>query len=327
MNKLALIPVLMAAMVGCGGGGGGGGGDKGTVSFALTDAPVDTADHVVITVDKVILRRDGADDITVDRFTIPTLALINADTFQIDLLDYQNGKRVLIIDGLVVPAGTYSQLILHVLDDDVNNSYVDVGGTRTPIKLPSDELKLGGLNVAVDGVYTYTLDFDLRKSMTYNPGPNRYILKPRGMRIVSDALAATLTGAVDNTLFNSVAPCSSKVDPLAGNTAYLYQGHGFGTLADVYDPDVATGVPVGVINPYAAANVYQAGDGSWHYRFGFLPAGDYTLAFSCNAEGDFAESYDGVTIPLPSDQRVQITLTAGQQTTCNLPISGTSCAP
>ena len=322
MKKLVTVAALSAVLLGCGGGGGGSdsSASTGTVSFGVTDAPVDSADHVVITVDKVTLRRDGAADVVVDRFTIPSLGLSNAESFQIDLLDYQNGKNVLVINDLVVPAGSYSQLVLHVLDNDVNYSYVELDGTRTPIKQPSNDLKLGGFTVDVNGVYTYMLDFDLRKAMTYNPGPDRYILKPRGVNIVSQALAATLTGSVDNALFNTDPQCASKTAPTVGNVVYLYQGHDLGsTLADVYDPDVATGSPVGP-NPYVAANVYQAGDGTWHYHFGYLPAGNYTLAFSCNAEGDYADTYDGIVIPLPSGQRKEVTLTAGQSTTVDLPV-------
>jgi hypothetical protein len=328
MNKNLVLIALALALTACGGGGGSDSG-TGKVSFALADAPVDTADHVVITVDKVLLRRDGAADIAIDRFTIPSLNLTDADTFQIDLLDYRHGNRALIVNNLVVPAGSYSQLVLHVLDDNVNYSYVEVNGARTPIKLPSGDLKLGGFSVDTNGVYTYTLDFDLRKAMTYNPGPDRYILKPRGVRIVSDALAASLSGQVDSALFdpNTIPACAGKVDPTVGNVAYLYQGQALDPLklADVYDPDLATGVPTGGINPYEATNVYQAQDGSWHYQFGFVPAGNYTLAFSCNAAGDYADTYDGISIPLPSDQLVQISLTAGQQKTCNLPASGGNC--
>jgi hypothetical protein len=335
MKRFLRVAAFASAclLTGCGGGGGGGGETAapgtGKVSFGVSDAPVDDASHVVITVDKVTLRRDGAADVVVDRFSIPALHLTNADTFQIDLLDYRNGARLLVIDNLEVPAGTYSQLVLHVLDEDVNYSYVDTVNGRTPIKLPSGDLKLGGLNVNVGGVYTYTLDFDLRRSMTYNPGPDRYILKPRGVRIVDEALAARLGGVVDHGLFNTVAPCSSKVDPTVGNVVYLYQGHGLDRtrLADSFDPTLpGASFPSAALEPFGAANVSQALDGSWHYMFGYLPAGDYTLAFSCAAEGDFADTYDGITLPLPSDQWAEITLAAGQNATCGLPFASGLCA-
>jgi hypothetical protein len=331
MKKIAAITALSILLYGCGGGGGGGSGDgstsnTGTVSLAVADALVDNADSVVITVDKVILRRDGASDVVIDRFTIPSLGLSDTDTFQIDLLDYRNGNRLLIVDNLVVPAGTYSQLILQVLDNDVNYSYVDTLGNRVPIKQPSEQLKLGGFTINANGVYAYTLDFDLRKAMTYNPGPDRYILKPRGVRVVSEQLASTLQGVVDNIILNLDPGCMDKAVPAAGNVVYLYQNHNLtGSLVDVYDPDIATGVPASAVNPYATATVYQASDSSWRYHFGYLPAGDYTLAFSCHAEGDHGDTYDRIAIPLPGTQRTEVTLTAGQQSECNLPIAAGHC--
>lgn len=333
---------LGALLAGCGGGGGGGSDGPpapttAKVSFSVTDAPVDDADAVVITVDKVVLRRDGADDVVVDRFSIPALNLSNVDTFTIDLLDYRNGERLLVVNDLEVPAGSYSQLVLQVVDNNINASYVDEVGTglRKPIKQPSGDLKLGGFTVAAGGVYAYTLDFDLRKAMTYNPGNNgngqdRYILKPRGVRLVDQALAVSLSGRVDSALFNAATTtCASKLDPKIGNAVYLYPGTGLApaSLVDVYDPDITTGVPAGAVNPFAAANIYQGGDGVWRYNFGYVPAGNYTLAFSCAAAGDYAETYDGIVIPSPGTQQIGLSLTAGQSRSCNLPIAGGACAP
>lgn len=319
MKKTLLIALLGAALSGCGNGGGSAGSSTGTLSFNITDAPVDDADHVVVTIDKVTLRREGADDIVVDRFTIPSLSLNDEDTFQIDLLDYQQGRKVLIIDGLEVPAGTYSQLILEVIDNDLNASYVEIASTRTPIKQPSHQLKLGGFTVDASGVYTYTLDFDLRQAMTYNPGPDRYILKPRGVRIISEELAGSLSGTIDENLFDTSYDCSIKDDPTKGNVVYLYQGDEItGTLTDIFDPDLATGVPADAVRPYAAATVYyDDSNSSWRYFIGSLPAGAYTVAFSCNAEADAAESYDEITISLPSDAQATTTISAGQNATVN----------
>jgi hypothetical protein len=330
MKKIAALTALSILLHGCGGGGGGGSDNgstnTGTVTLAIADALVDNIDSVVITVDKVILRRDGGSDVVVERFTIPALGLTDSDTFQIDLLDYRNGQRLLIVDDLVVPAGNYSQLILQVLDDDVNYSYVDTLGNRVPIKQPSEQLKLGGFTVNANGVYGYTLDFDLRKAMTYNPGPDRYILKPRGVRVVDEQLVTTLQGRVDSSILNLDPGCMNKADPLAGNVVYLYQNHNLsGSLVDVYDPDVASGVPAGAVNPYASATVYRASDSSWRYHFGFLPAGDYTLAFACHAEGDYADTYDHVAIPQPGTQRTELTLTALEQSECDLPIADGHC--
>lgn len=342
MRRIISLLGIGVVLAGCGGGGGGGGSDDppapatAKVSFNVTDAPVDDAAAVVITVDKVILRRDGADDVVVDRFSIPPLNLSNVDTFQMNLLDYRNGERLLIVNDLVVPAGTYSQVVLQVIDNNINASYVDEisTGLRKPIKQPSGDLKLGGFTANANGVYAFTLDFDLRKAMTYNPGNNgngqdRYILKPRGVRVIDQALAASLSGRVDSALFNTATACASKPDPKVGNAVYLYAGTSLApsSLVDVYDPEIATGLPVGAVNPLAAANIYQGADGIWRYHFGYVPAGNYTLAFSCNAAGDLADTYDGIAIPLPSTQKIELTLATGQARSCNLPIAGAACAP
>src|SRR5690606_8994487 len=144
----------------------------------------------------------------------------------------------------------------------------------------------------------------------------------------------SLSGRVDDDLFSDTA-CASKVDPTVGNAVYLYQGVDLAplNLADVYDPALAVGVPAGAISPYAAANVYpDTVNGGYVYSLGYVPAGNYTLAFSCDAMDDDPEQYDGiaapvVTIPLPADQLTELTLTAGQAASCNLPGSGGICAP
>jgi len=333
-------------LAGCGGGGGGNdleesGPSSATVSFTMTDAPVDDADAVVITIDSVTLRRNSGGDIVLNRFTIPRLGLNNVDTFQIDLLDYRNGDQLLFIDDLVIPAGSYSQIVLDVLDENINNSYVDDDTGRNELKVPSDGLKLGGFSTAVDGVYTFAIDFDLRRAMTYNPTPDRYILKPRGVRIVDSALAASLSGEVDSVLFDTSADtfCSGKVNPEAGNAVYLYAGSALNPtkLGDAFDPAIDP-APADIIEPYAVSSVLLNDNGTpgnladdyWAYNFGFVPAGTYTLGFSCNALGDDPELYDedttGQIVPRPADQYVEVELISGQTGRCDLPIVGGLCA-
>lgn len=338
MKKVAALTALGILLHGCGGGGGGSddaaNSNNGEVTIAVADALVDNIDSVVITVDKVILRKEGASDVIVDRFTIPSLGLSDVDTVQFDLLDYRNGNRLRLIENLVLPAGNYSQLILQVLDDDVNYSYVDTQDNRIPIKQPSEQLKLGGFTINRNGDHGYTLDFDLRKAMTYNPGPDRFILKPHGVRIVNEDTVTTLQGSIDPMILNLDPGCMNKADPLAGNVVYLYQNHNLiGSLIDAYDPDAAKQEPTSTFGslgtpmllPYATATVFRVSGNSWGYHFGYLPAGDYTLAFACHAEGDNSDSYDRIAIPQPGTQRTEITLTALKQSHCNLPIVDGHC--
>jgi hypothetical protein len=79
------------------------------------------------------------------------------------------------------------------------------------------------------------------------------------------------------------------------------------------------GRPDEAIEPFAAASVVEDGEGLWSYTFAYLPAGDYTLAFSCDAQNDDPELFDGVTLPFPVDQIIERSAqTSGIN--CNFPI-------
>jgi hypothetical protein len=230
-----------ALLFACGGDGGGGSDSDpgtGTVSLGLSDAPVENLSSVTITIDKVTFSRSDG-DIVIDTFTIPALDITDAETFMIDLLEVQGNDNIIVVGALALPAGDYQNLRLGIIDEDINTSYVDEisSGERKIIKVPSDELKLGGFTVDSAGVQTIMVEFDLRHSMTHNPGKDRYILKPRGVRVVDVSAAATIEGVVDSSLFD-VGACSGKSPPSAGNVVYLYQGHGVNPdkFGDAFDP-------------------------------------------------------------------------------------------
>jgi hypothetical protein len=62
--------------------------------------------------------------------------------------------------------------------------------------------------------------------------------------------------------------------------------------------------------------------GTWQYALGFLPAGDYTLAFSCDAADDDPVDYDSITVPLPDNQAYELSLDEGGQEVCDLGLEG-----
>ncbi len=301
----------------------------GTVSLGMSDAPVDDVKEVTVTVDRIILKPVGEDAVVIDTFTSEDLSLVDADTFQIDLLDYRGGAQAIVVEELELTAGEYSDLRLDILDENSQNSFViDLEDQQKAIKVPSDELKLGGFDVDADTVQTFTIDMDLRRSLVYRPGPDDYILKPRGVQVVDNAGTVTLSGEVDSSLFNSVDPCDNKTEPATGNVLYLYEGHDLvvDNLADDFDPDLVDDVPEETVAPYATQTPLEQPDGSWEYAFGFLPAGDYTLVFSCDAGDDDPETLDGITLPLPEEQIQELSLGAGSGVVCNLPIENESCS-
>jgi hypothetical protein len=297
------------------------------VSFAVSDAPIGSLEAVVITIDRVTLNRPG-DDVVIDEFPAEDPEDDPVSTIQVDLLDYQGLDSALIVDGVELEVGDYQNLRLSIVDEDIDASYViEEGGARKPIKVPSHELKLGRIRVEATGVQTFVVEFDLQRAMTYNPGPpgpDRYILKPRGVRVVDVAAAALLDGVVDPSLFDGEAPCSEKLDPGIGNVVYLYRGHGLdpAELGDLFYPAVDDQAAMSLVAPYAS-EVAAAADGA--YTFSYLPPGDYTLAFSCDAEGDDADLDDGIVIPTPSGELREISLSAGAELTCDFPVASGDC--
>ncbi|KFZ37201.1 hypothetical protein HR45_12395 [Shewanella mangrovi] len=302
----------------------GGGGDDNSkdlqmanVSFAVSDAPVDSADQVVIAFDQIELVRAGQDNIVLD-----VTGDNGADFRQIDLLQYQGSDSTLIVSNQQIPTGTYDNLILHILDETAGSdlSYVVGENGQIPLKQPSNKLQLGGFTVGADSVQAFTIEFDLRQSLVENQNGNRYNLKPHGVKILNNAAVAAVMGNVDINLFAENG-CANTLTPdadNAGNFVYLYAGSGLDStlLADLYDPDTNTAdLPEGTVAPYASAPVtYEAGNNG-QYEFGYLPTGNYTVAFTCSGGNDNPDEFDGRIIANPADQVHEITVTAGQDVT------------
>jgi len=198
----------------------------------------------------------------------------------------------------------------------------ELDGDRRPLKVPSGELKLGGFEVADGGPQIFVIEFPLNRAMVYNPGPRRYILKPRSIRIVGVEEASLIAGTVAPELFTT-GDCSSKPDELAGNVVYLYRGHdlGVGRLGDLFDPEIDEDAAVDLIEPYTSETV--AADG--RYLIAYLPAGMYTIAFACNAADDDSEYDDGIEIPDPKSEWAEIDLAPGDERECDFPVASGGC--
>ena len=312
------------------------------VSLRLSDAPVGDLEQVVFTVDKIIFRRDGADDVVVDTFTSDELndgdGIVDEETFTLDLLTVQGNENRLVLDSVTLPVGDYQNMILKVLDEDLNYSYVKEqdNDTLKELKVPSDGLKLGAFSVAAQSTQAFVVEFGLQQAMTYNPGKDRYILKPRGVRIVRLEEATSIEGVVDLAEINMTEAC---VGSLSSN-AYLYAGHDLDAslLGDVFvrvdddptDPEMPEqddNVPENIIAPLVATAITEREDetGTGDYIFSYLDAGDYTVAISCLAgdQVDDPVQYDGISIPLPATELIEVTLAAETQLHCDFPLGET----
>lgn len=108
-QRTLLAGLIAAGLSACGGGGSDSGG-TGSFSLSVTDAPVDGATAVMVTFIAVTLKPAEGDAIT-----------IPLDTPQsINLLDYQNGESVTLVEDEAVTAGDYAWIRLTL---DENNTY------------------------------------------------------------------------------------------------------------------------------------------------------------------------------------------------------------
>ncbi|NMP30016.1 DUF4382 domain-containing protein [Thalassotalea sp. M1531] len=331
--KYLAIPLSTLFLISCGGGSSNNNSNNDDVvieppppqntSFNLniSDAPVDDAEAVVITIESVTFKREDTDDVVFETFNNEAEGIIDADTVTIDLLQYQGNDQFTILEGKEIPPGTYEQTIIEVLDEDLELSYVtEIGGENKSIKVPSDNLKLGGVTFSEgEENQAFTVEFSLRKSMTYKPGPDEYNLKPSGVRIVETSNTGVLSGTVDIDVINQDLNCLND-----SHIVYLYEGHSLSEnlLVDSFDNE-ENDAPENAIVPFdAVAPAFDNDTNSYRYEIGFIPTGNYTVAYACNTgeEGDDPEDYDEIMIPNPSGQISEISITSTETTIHDFPI-------
>lgn len=326
IRRLARSSALSAAvaailLAGCSGGGDGGGDSArtGTLKLGITDAPVDFAEDVVVKFTAVELKpKEG-----------PSITIPIAEG-SVDLLDYQGTDRMMLLDGVEVPAGEYVWMRLAVAADPnvVGDSYLrlEQGGAECELRIPSGDetgLKLNrGFTVGVGSITDFTIDFDLRKSVIAPPGQTTpvdtcggqaYTLKPV-LRVVDNLQVGSITGAVDPALIQ--AQCESSTEaPYPGNV-YLYGPVTAATVA----PDDYDGVPndPNGDDPLTSAMVDPA---TFRYTIGYVPVGSYELAYTCDVD---STTVDADVVPTPPEtgevveftpaDGIAVSVTAGQAT-------------
>jgi Domain of unknown function (DUF4382) len=286
--------------------------DPALLTLGFSDSLPEDLKEVVIEVDSITFTRSGADPKVVDTFSFGGAG---TQTFTVDLLRYPGASQFVVIENLELDAGTY-EVSIAILDGDVNKSNVlEAIGVRRPLTVSGGVLTLQGMALA-SGNQEFTVEFGLAQALQFQSASNTYLLAPNGIRIVNNLTDATLSGTIDSTLFDTVSPCSEKNPPTSGNRVYLYKGIDLTQdLADVFTSASVPRPPDNALAPFAVASLNAA---TREYAFGFVPAGDYTLAFACDTAKDDAVVWNDLTIPLPVDQVYEISLSAGEKAVCNL---------
>lgn len=257
------------------------GAQSGRLNLKIGDAAVDGASAVVIVFTGVELQPASGERVNID-FAAPR---------EVDLLAYQNGATVNLLENQIVPAGDYNWMRLKVIAERnrSDGSYIEFLnslGTKYPLYVPSGSetgLKLNRpFRVAAGSITRLVADFDLRKSIIKPPGqePN-YVLKPV-LRLMDELETGTLEGSVDFAALAiaqlgetaTAEQCKVGVYVFTGGTATPDDADGDSADDGGVDPLVYMPVPYDGVNSTAG------------YTVAFLATGTYTVAATCNFDID-----------------------------------------
>jgi hypothetical protein len=247
-------------------------GSKSGFSLQLTDAPVDGATAVVMEFVAVQLNATDGNWIT---YTFDTPQII-------DLLKLQGTATVDLLANMESPSGDYNEIRLFVGASPMNN-YITIAGKSHQLQMPggsSSGLKIkGDFTIFKTRSASLVIDFDLRQSITTAGKSGKYKFTPV-LRMANNENASHIIGTVDPAKLTT--GCSDGlVDTF--NAAYVYTGN-------VVPGDFGSGT-----EPFSSTRIaYDNSSMSYVYEAAFLPAGDYTIAFTCNADLDDLSKNDNL---------------------------------
>ena len=258
-----------AILVGSCGGGGGWGWDieLGYLTVRLADSAVDDALAMVVQVEAVDARVSGANNpqYDFDRFRLQPAE-------QIDVLQLSDGRSRVLLQDEIVSADRWDWIRLVIRAGlAAQDSYVETATGRYALFMPEDNnrglLIRRSFVVPKDRTLDLTIDFDLRQSVIPpEPPSNLYILEPV-LRFVETEKAGRIEGAVEPSLMG----------PERTPVVYGFSG------ADITPDDIDRLAPEPVTE--GAVRLDEA-TGDFRYVLAWLPAGDYTIALTCQGDLD-----------------------------------------
>ena len=288
-SGIGLACILAFALAACGGSGSGTDDQSqpsGFLNLNVSDAPIEAA-KVCIRFDGVELKHADSDERETIDFDQPEV---------VNLIVNQGANSQPIVVGAEVPAGEYEWIRLKVqaerglsggandgdptnelCDDETENSYlVRESGDLHNLFIPSGSQRglqlIKNIVIPVNRSGDYTAEWDLGKSFNAPPGLEPDVMMKPVVKLVANNEVGTLVGQVADELI-VLESCDAEFPP----SVY------------VFDDDVA---PNALDDPFADDDAVATGlveqqmqdDGSmpWRYSIGFLLAGHYEAAFTCN---------------------------------------------
>jgi hypothetical protein len=271
----------------------------------ITDAPLTNATKVWLQFTGVEVKPTGS---APQSFMFPTPA-------GYDLLTLQNGNAATLLGDTTVAAGDYEWVRL-ILDPVVGSSYVIDGTGQHALRIPSGAetgLKLvRGFTMPAGGRADFTIDFVLQKSIIAPPGQSPdYLMKPV-LRMTNNVEVGTIAGTFAPQSLSAIPACTGKA-PMV----YLYEG-GSVTPDDIYNPTDGSADTIPLVDPLVVSAATLNSSTQYTYRVAFVPAGTYTVAFSCNSDDPLVDENQAPATPLVFTVYPQpVVVAPGQISTAN----------
>lgn len=259
-------------------------GCQGQVSIDLTtEKPADPAVRQVVA---------GLAGLQFEKSDGSTEALEFTASESVNLNGFQDGSLLTLFTNEPLPPGTYTGVRL-LFDTNASGRYVtDSAARRYPLLLAAGDYAEFDYLVEKDNSSSraVTLTLDLRQSLSLGSTTGVFTLTPVLRSVVAED-ASVIEGTVTVT-------CATGTSLAQAGAVYLFRG------LDVL-PDDRDGAGV---EPYATgALTFSSLTGLYSYRLLDLPAGDYTLAATCdgtleNPAANNALVFAGtVNVTLPRD--------------------------
>jgi len=197
--------------------------------------------------------------------TTATLEFRDGET--VDLLDLGDAELLRLFTNEELPPGTYTGVRL-LFDPDQEQGRVTTSDGVIPLRVAAGAFAAVSFTVEddTDSREEFTLMLDLRQSLSFDEAEDRYTLTP-ALRSVRTDDAARIEGGV-------AVVCSAGTVLSDRGAIYLYSGR------DV-QPDDLDGAEA---EPFATTGVTDSGTAVLRYALRFLPAGIYTVAFTCQGD-------------------------------------------
>jgi hypothetical protein len=263
--------------------------NTGYLNLSISDSPIKDATKVCVRFDGVELKHSDSDDKETIDFEQPVV---------VNLIDYQGAESSPIVTGAEVPAGEYEWIRLkvaaernlsggandgdptsEVCDDETENSYlVRDSGEVFNLYIPSGSQRglqlIKDIIIAVNRTGDYTAEWDLGKSFNGPPGQLPDVMMKPVVKLVANNEVGTLVGGVADELIAWEA-CDAEFPP----SVYVFDN---GVMPNPFDDPFA--VDDAIATGLVEQQMQEDGSMPWRYSIGFLLAGNYEVAYTCNGE-------------------------------------------